>query len=267
VNDCTTGTISGKKFYDANANGLDDDGQVVSGWKVVLSGSMSATAYTNAQGIYSFGPLPAGTYTVTEVAPNGSWFVSSGAPCTFTISCANASNAFTCNFGNYCKVASGGLTLGFWSNKNGLALTTASDLCYLTSLHLRNGNGTDFDPVPAAACPNPTTQQVNSGKTALSNWLLAANATNMANMLSAQMAAMVQNVRHGNVDGNAFDLCSGMTINQLLAAAEASLAANPNTTAAGAARTYQEGLKTCLDRLNNNGLVVKARPCPFTSPY
>jgi len=86
-------------------------------------------------------------------------------------------------------------------------------------------------------------------------------------MLSAQMTAMVLNVRHGNVDGNAFDLCSGKTVNQLLAAAEASLTTNPNTTAAGAARTYQEGLKTCLDKLNNNGLLVKSSPCPFTSPY
>ncbi len=267
VNDCTTGSISGKKFYDANANGLDDDNQVVAGWKVVLSGSASKTAYTNAQGVYTFGSLSVGTYTVTEVAPNGSWVASSGTPCTFTISCSNATNDFTCNFRNYCKVASGGLTLGFWSNKNGQALITAADLCYLTSLHLRNANGTDFDPVPAGSCPNLTTQLINSGKAALSNWLTGANATNMANMLSAQMTAMVLNVRHANVDGSAFDLCSGMTVNQLLAAAETSLTANANTTAAGSARTYQEGLKTCLDKLNNNGLLVKSSPCPFSSPY
>jgi len=267
VNDCSVGSISGKKFYDANADGLDNDGKVVSGWKVVLSGSASATAYTNPSGVYSFGSLGPGTYTVTEVAPNGSWVATKGTPCTFTISCANASNAFTCNFGNYCKAPSGGLTLGFWSNNNGKALITASDLCFLTSLHLRNANGSDFDPVSALNCPNLTSKQLSDGKTALGNWLLGANATNMANMLSAQFAAMTLNVRHSFVDGTAFDLCSGMTINNLLAAAEASLTANPNTTAAGATRTYQEKLKSCLDALNNNGLDVKSTPCSFTTPY
>jgi hypothetical protein len=77
---------------------------------------------------------------------------------------------------------------------------------------------------------------------------------------------MVLNVRH-QANGNAFTLCYSGTINQLIAVAEASLTANPITISAGAARTYQEALKNCLDALNNGGLVVSPTPCPFTSPY
>ncbi len=252
VNDCSTGSISGKKFYDANANGQDDDGQVVAGWKVVLSGTVSATAYTDGGGNYSFSNLPTGSYTVTEVPASSSWVASSGAPCTFTINCANASNAFTCNFGNYCKTPSGGLTIGFWSNKNGQALINAGDLAALSALCLRYADGSNFDPT--------TNAQVRS-------FVLGATATNMANMLSAQLTAMVLNVRHGLVDGNAFDLCHGSTINQLITGANAALCADGYSVSGDPNRSSQEALKICLDALNNGGLDVKATPCPFTTPY
>src|SRR5205823_2315436 len=115
--------------------------------------------------------------------PGASWIASKGTPFTFTVGCGNASNIYNYNFGNYCKVPSGGLTLGFWSNKNGQALITGADLCVLNGLHLVNASGATFDPV--AGCPSPTSAQVSAGKTALANWLLSASATNMAYMLSA----------------------------------------------------------------------------------
>src|SRR5207249_4529150 len=121
-------------------------------------------------GNYSFGPLGPGTYTVTESAPNNSWTLEPPSSQTFTISCANVSNNFNANFHNYCKGPSGGLTLGFWSNKNGQALETAADFVALNALHLRNANGSDRD----------FTGTLAQNKTALSSWLLSANATNMA---------------------------------------------------------------------------------------
>jgi HYR domain/SdrD B-like domain len=269
VKDCSVGSVSGKKVYDANGPLAGNVGsQIVKGFKIVLSGTQSATTYTDASGNYSFGNLPPGSYTVTEFAPGTSWVATKATSFSFTVSCANPSNIFTYDFCNYCKTPSGGLTLGFWSNKNGQAATTPAMLCYLTSLSLRSANGSDFDPVSATACSaGLTTAQVTAGKTALNNWLLSANAVNMANMLSAQLAAMELNVLRGNVNGNAYTLCYPGTVNQLMAAARASLIANPNTTAAGAARTAQESLKNCLDALNNNGLLVSPVPCPFTSPY
>src|SRR6266481_5303088 len=256
VNDCSVGSISGTKFYDGDTNPVNDSLGIGS-WKIVLSGSASGTQYTNGSGYYSFGSLGPGTYTVTEYAPNLSWTLEPPSSQTFTISCGNVSNAFKANFHNYCKSPSGGLTLGFWSNKNGQALETAADFTALNALHLRKANGTDQD----------FTGTLAQNKTALNSWILSANATNMAYMLSAQLTAMKLNVLHGNVNGNSFALCFGGTINDLMAATEASLTANPNTTAAGPARTYQESLKTCLDNLNNNALVIPPTPCSFGSPY
>ena len=271
VKDCSIGSISGKKVYDANGDLAGNVGsQIVKGFQIVLSGTQSATTYTDSNGDYSFGNLPAGNYTVTEVAPNTSWVATKATSYSFTVSCANPTNNFTNDFCNYCKAPSGGLTLGYWSNKNGQAFITAADLCYLTSLPLRTANGGNFDPLTpavAAACPSLTSAQIATGKTTLNSLLLSANAVNMANMLSAQLAAMELNVRQGKVNGSAYTLCYGGTVNDLMVAARASLAANPVTTAAGATRTYQESLKNCLDALNNNGLLVSAVPCPFTSPY
>src|SRR4030095_16142334 len=109
-------SICVKKFYDANANGLDDDGQVVNGFKIVLSGAASATGYTNSSGVLCFTGLLPGNYTVTEVAPNSSW--QNTTPKSVDV------NSLTCpqsvKFGNYCFSApSKGLTLGFWTNRNG----------------------------------------------------------------------------------------------------------------------------------------------------
>ena len=50
-------------------------------------------------------------------------------------------------------------------------------------------------------------------------WLLSATATNMAYMLSAQLVALKLDVYFNKVDGNAFDLCSQQTVNQLMSTA------------------------------------------------
>jgi hypothetical protein len=162
-----------------------------------------------------------------------------------------ANEIATVTFGNYCKRPSGGLTIGFWSNKNGQALITSDDLLALRNLCLKNGNGTDFDPT--------TKDQVKS-------FLLSANAVNMANMLSAQLIAMTLNIRHGNVDGTSFDLCSGGTINQLVSDAAAALCNDGSTPAGDPNRATQESLKSCIDQLNNGAPVVPATPCTYSFP-
>ena len=85
-------------------------------------------------------------------------------------------------------------TLGFWSNKNGLATmndggSVCSELALLNGLYLRNAAGT----------------RMNFGcdYNAFKNWLLSATATNMAYMLSAQLEAMELNVEAGFVNGSA----------------------------------------------------------------
>ena len=172
-----------------------------------------------------------------------------------------------------CLGAGNGLTLGWWSNKNGQAALTAADLCFLNTLNLRNANGTNFDPI--LGCPSPTAKQLSDGKTALHDWLLNGNATNMAYMLSVQLATMELNVLQPisgkSVNANALVFAGTapagcmvpglgatglITISNLMndanSASNYSLLSNPNTTASGAARMCQEFMKNALDKANNN---------------
>ncbi len=72
--------ISGMKFHDKNANGIQDDGEPgLSGWDIQLkdsSDNLLQTATTSAEpgkeGVYEFADLPPGTYRVYE-APKTGW--------------------------------------------------------------------------------------------------------------------------------------------------------------------------------------------------
>jgi hypothetical protein len=160
-------------------------------------------------------------------------------------------------FGNVCTGAGGGLTLGFWSNKNGQSLETTGDFTLLTSLNLKNANGSDRD----------FTASLATNKSALNSWLLSATATNMAYMLSAQLTAMELNVAHAKVSGTALVYAGAapagctvaglsgtgfITISDLMTDANASLGLHPITVASGTDRSCQEFMKTTLDRGNNN---------------
>jgi len=235
-------TLNVIKFYDANANSINDDGQLITGWKVRIQDGIDYIRYTPVSII-----VDPDDYTVTEFYPvEPNWMSTTANPVYITLV---AGEEETVEFGNYCLVPSGGRTLGFWSNKNGQALVTAANLMFLSDLKLRYANGNNFDPMT---------------KTELKNWLLSATAQNMAYMLSAQLAAMELNVQHGFVDPNAFYVPAGMTIQQIMNAANTSLDLYPNTTAAGPNRTAQETLKNYLDALNNGASVVPPTPCSFT---
>lgn len=248
--------IQACKYFDFNANGVLDPGeQGLDGWPMTLNpldGATPnvATQLTSAGCVSWFTLDPAfNPFTVTEGTPNEpNWFHSTPVSQQVTISLGQTASI---DFGNYCKVPSGGLTLGFWSNKNGQALITSADLLALRNLCLRNGDGTNFDPTTAA--------QVKS-------FLLGANATNMANMLSAQLTAMTLNIRHGFVDPNAFDLCSHKTVGQLTTDANTALCANGLTFSGSPDRAPQEAMKNCIDALNNGGPVVPTTPCSRTFP-
>lgn len=244
-------TLDVVKFYDANANGINDDGQPITGWQVRIQDGIDFIRYTPVHMI-----VAPDTYTVTESAPvETNWQRTTANP--VVIPLANAATA-TVEFGNLCLGAGGGLTLGFWSNKNGEKLMDGTDLAMLTALNLRNANGTPFDPATYSA---------------FRTWILGATATNMAYMLSAQLAAMELNVFNGKVSGGSLIYAPGATsanslgyatVNAVMAEANTSLGTDANTTSAGPARTYQEALKNALDRANNNLNFVQATPCAFS---
>ncbi|GAA4861958.1 hypothetical protein [Luteimonas vadosa] len=262
------GSLEAFKFYDANANGIFDGTDVeLEGWVMTLTSvnqGVDSTQATEADGTTTWTPLiPDNDYYVTEGTPvEGNWVHSAtiygahdGSPQNPAgpLSVAAGQTTFVA-FGNYCTIPSNGRTLGFWSNKNGQRYVAADDLALLAALNLRNKNGSNFDPGNYAA---------------LRAWLLNGDAVNMAYMLSVQLAAMELNVYNGFVDGGGYYVPAGMTINQLMAAANASLGLYPITTSSNdifGQRSNQETLKNWLDELNNGAGVLSPTPCAYTFP-
>jgi hypothetical protein len=301
VTDCTPppfADIQGQKYYDANANGRLDTGEVgISGWQINLQDSLNETLTTDTSGNFDFQNLAPDTYTlaenkatnqkcVTEVISSVSTLVCdpiwvqtgnttdqsdvSLAPGstvtlntdkTYTVVLGDTGTVSGIRFGNICVGGGGGLTIGFWSNKNGQKLVTAADLTFLSSnLNLVDGKGNAFNPTTYAA---------------FRTWLLNAKATNMAYMLSAQLAGMELNVRHGFVSASALIYAPGTTsanasgfaaVGDVMTEANTSLGTNPYTVKAGAVRTYQEALKNALDRANNNLNFVQSGPANCPTP-
>jgi hypothetical protein len=262
--DCLKGHICVTKFYDANANGVQDNGEVeISGWQFRVFGhdnlqmwkETPRCAYVLAQ-----------TYTLIERSPNELNWIHTTPTEVETDVDLDYTEAVT--FGNVCIGAGGGLTLGYWSNKNGQKLETDSDFAALTALNLVTVQGTAQDFI----------QTLAQNKGTLNKFLLNANATNMANMLSAQLAAMELNVLHGFVNGSALVYAPALSacgtaglsslgfisVNDVMTAANQSLFDHPLTKAGSPDRACQEALKNALDDANNNKNFTQSSPCAFS---
>ncbi len=246
---CSTAHISIVKFYDANANGINDDGKNIDGWKVSINGNDAFTPVDKETGF--------GKYTVKEYDPNQTSWMSTTSK-SVDVNLATCGEQKKVEFGNLCIGPGGGLTLGFWSNPNGAKLVGSDDLAMLKALNLKNANGNDFDP---------------SDYTSMRNWILKAQASNMAYMLSAQLTTMELNVFNGKVDKNAIIYAPGTksanslgfaSITSIMAEADSALAVNGLTLAGSPNRNIQETLKNALDNANNNINFVQSVPCAFS---
>src|SRR5215831_12015954 len=227
-------TLCIDKFYDANVNGIKDTGEVsINGWPFQVFADDNL--YISRES-YFRSVVDVGSYRVVESDPLETNWLHTTNPVVYVTLPPDAN----LQFGNVCMGAGGGLTLGFWSNKNGQAILAAHDTAWrtlLNGLNLRDGNGNLFL-VPSGS--------FSSAYGAFRSWLLSANATNMAYMLSAQLAAMELNVAYGNVSGGSLVFAGAnpagcsvpvsgtgfITINALMQDAANELAANGFTTAA-----------------------------------
>jgi len=246
-------TLNVDKFYDANANGTFEEGTdvLINNWKVRIQDGIDYIRYTPVTII-----VDPDDYVVTEFYPvETNWFRTTANPVNVTLLDGDEK---TVVFGNLCVGPGGGLTLGFWSNRNGQALFGPDDLALMVSLNLRNANGTAFDPASYSA---------------FRTWLLSASATNMAYMLSAQLAAMELNVLNGKVNGSSMIYAPGTpsanglgfaTVTAVMADANAALGLNGLVLADSPDRALQEALKNALDNANNNLTFVQATPCAFS---
>jgi len=246
------GTLRVRKFYDANANGINDDGQPIVGWKIRIQDGVDYIRFTPVDII-----LEADTYYVAEGTPlQTNWVATTPNPLTVPL---NDGDDTTVSFGNVCLGAGGGLTLGFWSNKNGQSLFNASDPALMVTLNLRNPDGSNYDP--------------SIYSTPFRTWLLNSTATNMASMLSAQLAATRLDVEHRFVNGSALIYAPGTasanglgfaTVNAVVAEANTELGLRGLVLSGNPYRSYQERLKNALDNANNNRSFVQPVPCAFS---
>jgi hypothetical protein len=131
----------------------------------------------------------------------------------------------------------------------------------LKALYLRDAKGLHFDPATYAK---------------LKTWLNSATSTNMAYMLSAQLAAMKLNVYNNLVDGNSLIYAPGTQsaananlsgfakVNDVMNEANGELGAHGSTPSGSPYRAYQEKLMMALDGANNNTSFLQPGPasCP-----
>lgn len=292
-----TGAMHILKCYDANLNGKCDPGEPISGWPISISGpgGYSKSGLSGDADIVTVCPLAPGDYTVTEGTPVETNWVATGVecglvggplgPCTSTsLPSATATvvgNSNSCPdnptmrvfFANACIASGGSKTRGFWTNRNGkTAWDTAgnsNEITLLMTLNLRKYDGSGFDPA--------TYDEFRA-------WVLDSNATNMALMLSVQLATMALNVNSNFVSGGAmvsaqcllnanFPTTPGLTgggfisISNLIAAANASLGANGSTFAGSPDRAYQQCLESILDAANQDVSTIFVSPTPCAATF
>ena len=257
------GSICGVKFYDRNGDGRQDESEPsIAGWKVQLldsAGNVRDTQFTDEAGFYCFRVMP-GNYQVCEAFPSSNWgsFTPICRPVTISPEICDE----LVDFGNFCKTAPGvGVTLGYWSNKNGQAILRADDgdapAGWRALLNTLGPNGTTVlvmnlhgDRFTVAPKPPYDFNTAYTGATRILGfrpWLLGADAKNMAYMLSAQLAATELNVREtalGRLPG-------GLSASQGLLIPDALIVAGVHVVAT----------------LNANGLVLPRTTTPVDYSY
>ena len=257
--ECERASVSVTTFYDTNANGVRDPGEEdIVGWRFHVYG------HDNLQIVRETPKLAhprIGAYTMVESSARElNWVHTNPGQVACTL---DEYDTMFVDWGNVTIGAGGANTATFWASRDNQALITTDDLAFLSSLYLRNATGADFNPATTKA---------------LSNWLRRATTTNMAYMLSAELAAMELNVRHTFVNGSALVYAPGLllygtvglnsagfiSINDLMAAAAAEIQAHAVTTSGSPDRAVQEALKNALDDANNNKTFTQSSPGTFT---
>jgi len=238
------------KYYDANLNGINDDGLPLNGWLIHINGSAKYDRYTPVDIT-----LAPGTYTVNEAAPRQSnWIPTTPISTQVTL---NANDERTVEFGNVCVGPGGAESTIFWGACKA-ELIGSDDLAVLAALNLRNKNGSAYDP--------PTYDNFQ-------HWLAAASSINMAYKLSAQLAAMALNIYNGMIDGSELVYAPGTesansfgfaTVNALMAEANAELATHPTAFSDDTWRQYQAVLRNALEEANKDRSFLQSTPSEYS---
>jgi hypothetical protein len=274
------GVLSGEKYYDVNHNGQLDPGEPgIANWPIDWSDGTSGTIYTDANGQFSAQFAP-DTYTLTEQqATNSAWTqtgntvdqtsnsggdTSALSSFAYTVGVVAGGSTSGLNFGNVCTVQNvGGLTLGWWTNKNGQAVLGGNDPAWrsvVDGYYLVDGSGARFTVSMTASFA--------TAYSALKKWLSNATATNASYMLSAQYITTALDIEFaGMIDFYVQDPVHGDWVDllTLIQRASAFVQANPNTKKSGTTRNNAIAYETLFDNLNNNQATVTP-PTPSGCP-
>jgi len=275
------GSISACKFYDRNANGINDDEPPVAGFLFQLDGinvrgdEVHLTGHTSQDGCVTFDNLLPGNYVLCEVLPPGGW-VATTDTCISTTLSEGGELAF--EFGNICEGQADFDTKGYWHNKNGLAETDLSDFAYLNSLLPWQAPSSYFDagdePIDglfADGTPVPEAKNVAGELIAFegtpwaeqSHFLVDRNAGgDPREQLAQQLDAFIMNIRN-RLDGDATIQLPG---GQWVVASD--LIAQAIEIWATGTASEQTAMSELLDALNNSDAVsfVHYDPCPVVYP-
>jgi hypothetical protein len=184
---------------------------------------------------------------MTETMQSG--WTQTATPAAFTL--AAGENKTGVDIGNACFVTTGAKGKGFWTNKNGDALAKdggnyTDELNVLNALNLRDAAGAHY---------NPGLSYAN-----YKTWNTNANAVNMSYMLSAQLSALALSREANLINGTkqivitdpalaSITIPLGLiTINALIAEADAALGLDGSTPAGDTNRAYQEALKNAVEK-------------------
>lgn len=115
------GEACGGKFYDANVNGIWDEGEPgIEGWLIKLFNETGSTlldsVFTDASGEYCFYDLPPAIYLVSEVIPDPPprWIPTT--PTDTLVTVVSGETTTGVDFGNVCLAPIGARTIGYWKN-------------------------------------------------------------------------------------------------------------------------------------------------------
>ena len=283
------GNISACKFYDRNANGINDGEPPVAGFLFLLDGvnvrgdEVHLTALTGEDGCVTFGNLLPGDYILSEVLPPDSWVAMTDTSVDVTLP---EGDELAYSFGNMCKGQVNFDTKGYWHNKNGIGELTADPQFFASVLQYVNGlapysapsgyygkgdepfDGVDAggNPVPAAkgVLENEDIAPAGTVEAEISNFLIdSVGDGGIREQLAQQLLAVIFNTlyRTGGLSG-AIQLPDGQWVVASDLIAQAVAVWTSGTV------SDQTAMSELLDELNNSDAVgfVHYNPCPVIYP-
>lgn len=285
------GSITACKFYDADANGVNNEEPCVPGILFVLEGNdvlgdqIYVSGCTGEDGCVTFEDLYPGNYTLTEFLPSENW-VPTTDPCVLNIILPEGGE-LVYEFGNYCLTPMfvDFDTKGYWHNKNGIAELTANAVLFAEVLGYVNSldpyddpsgyfskGDEPFDGVDEGGSPVPAGKGVlenediapeGSVEAEISNFLInACNNGRIREQLAQQLLAFIFNAYYRIGDLESIILLpddTPVSISDLIDDATDSWSSG------NLLERYR--IKSLLDWFNNNDnvavLVISPEPCDF----